>query len=366
MFEEIRYLLSGYPDIEVTGTYSRPSAALEELEKKRPDAVFLDIDMPEMNGLELARKLREKKPTVGIVFMTAYSEYALEAYGTYPQDYLLKPIEEARFGNTLTHLKKWVSLQKPGRDAGYRIKCFGKFAFDAGSDPQRPDTAAFGSRKEQMLCAYLINRFGQPVSREELLEGLFGGDEDAKSVNYLHVMIYNIRQRIDSLNVDCQLCYAGGRYVFKAAPGVCDYVDFVTFVYANLTVNAGNEAEAGRIASLFSDDYLKSEDFPWIAETQGWLENEYSRLMLQLSGYYAAKKDLGNAESCLKTLVQKIPLHESGWQALLRFYLDNGSRLAFLKGYEQYAKVLKGELSLAPEPFLTENYRKIRRQLYYT
>src|SRR6059058_5323784 len=88
-------LLRDESDIEVIGECESGPQALSAIESTSPDLVFLDIQMPQMDGVALARTLGEAMPAV--VFVTAYDEYALRAFEVHALDYLLKPFDRARF-----------------------------------------------------------------------------------------------------------------------------------------------------------------------------------------------------------------------------------------------------------------------------
>src|SRR5690554_7117348 len=88
-------MLSIYEDIEILGSYTNPLDALEASRKAKPDVVFLDIEMGTVNGLETA-ELFSGQGEPEIVFITAYSQYAVEAFEVNAMDYLLKPIQERR------------------------------------------------------------------------------------------------------------------------------------------------------------------------------------------------------------------------------------------------------------------------------
>lgn len=80
-----------YPDIKILGGYQSPEDAIKALEKQTPDILFLDIQMPRINGFELLSRL--KTINFQIIFVTAYSEYAIEAFKKSAIDYVLKPID---------------------------------------------------------------------------------------------------------------------------------------------------------------------------------------------------------------------------------------------------------------------------------
>jgi DNA-binding LytR/AlgR family response regulator len=100
----LKRLLEKYDDLVIIGEAADGLSALEEIERLKPDIVFLDIEMPELDGLEVAETLKEDGPRV--VFVTAYNEHALKAFELSAADYLVKPIAEARLDATIRKLQK--------------------------------------------------------------------------------------------------------------------------------------------------------------------------------------------------------------------------------------------------------------------
>jgi two-component system LytT family response regulator len=106
-------LLKDEPDIEVIGECATGPQAISAIERTSPDLVFLDIQMPQIDGLTLARTLGRTMPAV--VFVTAYDEYALGAFEVHALDYLLKPYSADRFKSALVHAREHLGArQKPG------------------------------------------------------------------------------------------------------------------------------------------------------------------------------------------------------------------------------------------------------------
>jgi two-component system, LytTR family, response regulator len=107
-------LLQNEPDIEIIGECESGQEALSRIELTSPDLVFLDIQMPQMDGLQLSRALGDRMPAV--VFVTAYDEYALRAFEVHALDYVLKPFSAERFKSALTHARQHLSKRStPGR-----------------------------------------------------------------------------------------------------------------------------------------------------------------------------------------------------------------------------------------------------------
>ena len=98
-------LLSRDPEIEIVAECGDGRSALETIRREQPDLVFLDIEMPEKGGLEVAAELGEKTPPA-IVFVTAYDSHAIRAFDLQAIDYVLKPFSDERFFASLQRAKR--------------------------------------------------------------------------------------------------------------------------------------------------------------------------------------------------------------------------------------------------------------------
>ena len=104
--EELTYLLEQFPDVKLVGEAESGEVAILKALQLQPDVVFLDIEMPKMNGLEAAKALVELKKVPLIVFATAYPEFAAEAFRINAVDYLLKPYDEEQLKQTIDRIEK--------------------------------------------------------------------------------------------------------------------------------------------------------------------------------------------------------------------------------------------------------------------
>src|SRR6185312_11169256 len=103
-------LLRDETDIEVIGECESGPDAISKIQSATPDLVFLDVQMPQMDGVALARTLGETMPAV--VFVTAYDEYALRAFEVHALDYVLKPFSAERFKSALMHARQHLSQRR--------------------------------------------------------------------------------------------------------------------------------------------------------------------------------------------------------------------------------------------------------------
>jgi two-component system LytT family response regulator/two-component system response regulator LytT len=107
--DELAYLIKDVPDIEVVGSARHGLEAVELIQKLEPDLVFLDVQMPGLDGLGVVRRLRENGIELPhIIFTTAFDQYAVEAFRLDAMDYLLKPIERSRLEETLERARRAI------------------------------------------------------------------------------------------------------------------------------------------------------------------------------------------------------------------------------------------------------------------
>ena len=115
--EKLRALLVHHADIELIGEVSDGHAALSHLERQRPDLLFLDIQMPGLDGFQVLEALDpERIPAV--IFVTAFDHYALRAFEVHALDYLLKPFDAARLQHALDHARQRLARPDRGLERG--------------------------------------------------------------------------------------------------------------------------------------------------------------------------------------------------------------------------------------------------------
>ena len=119
--ERVRTLLAAEPDIEILGECTNGREAVAAVKKQRPDLLFLDIQMPELDGFQTLAQLQPLALSLpnglpAVIFVTAFDEHAVKAFEVHALDYLLKPFKPARFRAALTRAREQLAVKKPGGD----------------------------------------------------------------------------------------------------------------------------------------------------------------------------------------------------------------------------------------------------------
>ncbi len=116
--DELAFQLKEFPDVEVIATASNGIEAVQLIMDLEPDLVFLDVQMPGLDGMSVIRKLREKGvPLPYFVMATAYDQYAVEAFKWEALDYLLKPVEKERLAQAIDRARKGVAERQKAAPA---------------------------------------------------------------------------------------------------------------------------------------------------------------------------------------------------------------------------------------------------------
>jgi len=111
--KELRYLLQSFEDVQIVGEAENALEAMELIENVRYSVIFLDINMPGLNGIEMARQLSQRPGSPAVIFTTAHEEYAFDAFSVHAYDYLLKPIHPKRLEEALQTVRERKKMNCP-------------------------------------------------------------------------------------------------------------------------------------------------------------------------------------------------------------------------------------------------------------
>ena len=165
-------------------SYTNPVLALNENKNTKIDIAFLDIEMPKLNGIQLAKSLKGINPKINIVFVTAFDRFALDAMKIHASGFVTKPVNEEKIFEEINGLRYPVELTPTKK---LQIKCFGNFEVFHDGQPLK-----FAYNKSKELFAYLVDREGSAININELNAVLW--EEDHTS--YLRNLISDIQKTL--------------------------------------------------------------------------------------------------------------------------------------------------------------------------
>lgn len=191
--------------------------AVLALEKEKFDVLFLDIEMPGMDGMTVARRVKERWPQTNIVMVTAYQQHAIDAWGLHVSDYLLKPASEADVRDTLEHLRYPVENKK------LLVRCFGDF--DVSCQGRK---IVFALSKAKEMFAYLVFLRGASANVEDLCAVLW--ENDKQSINgraYVRSYHQEIRKALAKTGMEDVIRHTRNDYSVDTDYLDCDYYRYL-------------------------------------------------------------------------------------------------------------------------------------------
>ncbi len=209
---------AGMPEIEIVGKFTVPEEAIAYAVTHEVEFAMLDIDMPGINGIELAMRLRQLRQDVIIVFITAHPRYAVQAFQMKADYMVFKPFDRADIQDVLERARLLQNRQKKR----VQFHTFGNFEMLVEGKPVR-----FFSAKAKELMAICVFYEGRSVGIHDIIEHLCEGSENKTAENT------GYRRTIKELNDTLKACNAEEIFVrergscrIRKELVSCDYYDF--------------------------------------------------------------------------------------------------------------------------------------------
>jgi two-component SAPR family response regulator len=266
--EGLRLELEDLGGIEVVGQFEDGQSLLDQVRELQPDLILLDIEMPVMNGFAVFQRLMEMEVEASIVFITAYSQYAIQAFEINAVDYLVKPVTGERLRKTIERVRK----------SDLSIRCFGPFSIRVG---ERELNAGWRTRKAEELIAYLLCQKGRFVSKEKLAEVLWPEQDGEKGLSNLYLAYYYIKKQGKSSGVFIPMESERGKMRINLEKKDCDLLAF-----DRLTERTGDVAAMEQAVALYQGPIFENAYYPWLTEYQQRYEVHYEDILSRLMEYY--------------------------------------------------------------------------------
>lgn len=358
--DQMKGLLLQCEGVSSVLTYDNPHEALAAAAKLKPDVLFLDIQMPELSGLTFAEKLLPVSPDTDIVFVTAYRNYAVEAFDLSAMDYLLKPVDPSRL------LKTWNKLLskrlspaaagatgaagEAGRTTAFRL--LGDYEL---TSPQ--GLVKWRTHKAQELFAYLwIHRQG---SVSVILNDVFPQWNYEKGKQYLHTTVYQIRTTLKKVALEDKIELTFGRenYRLESRDIEGDIEKFQEA--AALAMQNSQLEELQKACALYTGDLLQSLDSLWVYSARDKYRRLYLKLLEQLTLGLVQAARPHEAEDYAVRLTELEPLEESYALRLIAIYYETAKPLRAQRKFTQFSESYIAETGDALPDWFVDEYRRL-------
>lgn len=247
--ERFGSVVSTFEDVELCALFDDADDLIDYIRDNLLDVVFLDIEMPGKSGMQLAEELRIIHSDITVVFVTAFSQYAVEAFELNVIDYIVKPISEKRLRKTMDRI---ISNKQILECAAKQvtIHCFPRFEC-------KIDGEVFPLNhlmKAKELLAFLVSRKGAVSSWDQITEALWPDTDYEKAHNNLYITTFRLRKWLSENNI-AQI-FESKRNSYRVVPSEfsCDLFELE---------KALRDSDKKRIRQLYKGEFLEEDGYEW-------------------------------------------------------------------------------------------------------
>ncbi|MBO7333347.1 MAG: response regulator [Lachnospiraceae bacterium] len=336
-------LISQDSRLTLLSTFTKPLEALEYAKNNHVDIAFLDIEMPGMTGLELAESLMDYNPYIEIVFVTAYNQYALEAFRAHATGYLLKPLSREDFTAQIDIMEKKLSKERIPKDDMLYVSCLGSFSIRR--TPEEGENIRFRTSKAEELLAFLIHSEGRSRSKDMILDSLWPDADLDKAANNFRVTCTYIRNTLADLGYIDILLRDHDDYSVNISRIKCDYIEFRKKVN-NISELSLSEAQAA--IALYKGPYLENRFYDWAEDARGWLENRYVELLYRAASLCVEADKIDNAIINYEAILSIDLYEENAIKEVIKLKALKLPPSAVKEYYNRYCNLLYEEYGSEP------------------
>ena len=245
--EDLSVISGILSDIDSDGDHIRAesgSKALEIADQYQLDVVFINTELPDSEGIEIAEKILLRQSETNIVFVTRDASYAVRAFGLFASGYLMKPVSDQDIRSTMRNLRYSIK-QEDGKSRRLEVRCFGTFEAFVNGVP-----ITFERSKTKQLLAYLIDRQGDLCDIPQMVCALWPeSDGGPTATNYLRRLISHLQSVLNMHGVGETIIRSWGKMGINKTMVDCDYYDYL----------AGKPEAAAKFKGEYMSQYSMGE-----------------------------------------------------------------------------------------------------------
>ncbi len=318
-----------------------------EYAKAHPiDVAFLDISMPDVNGMQLSKLLTDTHGTIKIVFVTGYDAYAVRAFELNALDYIMKPVTSERLDVTMKRIgtgNRTNAAAKPalevylfdGKNVGFRT-----------AEGAR-EAVKLRSPKTEELFAFLVCK--RSVHREVIIDTLWNGLVPDKAWKNLNSTLYYVRKAINGHGHRCEIAVTGNEIRINTDELYCDLHEFEQMLKEIRRDPERNTPLLKRAEALYAGPLLRGKAYDWAGEYALSLERQYTDLLELQARHYRQRGQLLQALNGYGEILKLDAIREDIHGEMIRIFLELGRKNDALKQYRQLEDMLRADLGMEPD-----------------
>lgn len=267
--------------INVIAAYESCAMLLNEICELKPDIAFLDIEMPEMNGIELFNRISELSPNTKIVFVTAYNEFAVEAFELNALDYIIKPVQTYRLKKTFDRLS--IEESNKQSTASVFFECFGRLSILLDG---KNVSISWRTKKALELLCYLICNPNRFISKEKIGDFLWPDASPEKIKSNFHLTYYHLKKTFEDLKMPLPFESKRGFIRLNMENIVFETILFENNIILIKSITSENILLAEETLMMYRGQLFEEHYFSWNTELQSKYDTYYITLLKKVIEYY--------------------------------------------------------------------------------
>lgn len=358
--EVLEILLNELNGVEIVGKFTNTEEAMDALESLEADAIFLDMEMGETQGLQFAEEIIAKKLDLEIVFVTAYSQYAVEAFEVNAIDYLLKPVKKKRLEKTILKLQEkknaLAGKEELTQSNEQKLFIYSLGSFRLLDFQQKP--VKWRTKKGKELFAYLWHHKEHPHRKMKIMEELWPNTHRDKAAKLLYTTVYQVRRTMKEMGYINSIHLINEEYRLDIS--LESDLEQSKQVLEALDIS---HSQVKKILKLYQGDYLEEEDYFWaMYERRKLRQSLLDYLEKYVKDMRRQEKISPLMEESLEKMLQLDPYNEKYAYLLLEYYGKISDKIKFIHFYETFRKMIEEEIGINIQREIKELYH---RYIYY-
>lgn len=345
--------------ISIAAMFTNPLEAKEYILNEAIDTAFLDVQMPGINGIQLAEQILEYKPDINIVFITAYDQYAVEAFQLNALDYVIKPTTVERLHETIKRVNEKLKDTANDRDSNQadwplRIKVSNYLAFEEKPNVFQP--ISWRTSKSQELFIYLLHNRNRLVEKSAIVDLLWYDHDVEKAYALLYTTVYNTRKQLKKYRPNIKLYNRSDGYLLELQNVEIDLVHWENELLQLSKVNEMTIAEYERIMTWNEGPLLANTDYIWLEAERHRLDRLWIHMATKIATYYKEHNQLSEAIKWFQRIIDRLPTLEEAHFNLMKLYEKNGEFTLMMQQYDELNKQLRKNLEGKPSSYIIDWY----------
>lgn len=354
--EQLIEQLETFDNINIIATYTNPYESIKEIKSKKPDIVFMNIKMSNINGLAIAKYMKEINPNMNVVFVTTYTEYAVQAFEINVLDYIVYPVEKERLQLTVNRIDNQQGTRH-STNTGIYVCCFGNLVMrQKGED--RPINIRWRTRKTEELFAYLLLHNNQNVRKDLLVDTIWPYIDWRRGISQLYSAIYQIRKTLREMKINIEIKSSDQYYILHLNGIELDINHWESLIQNLPPLNEQTVSDHLQVIYDYKGEIFRDLDYIWSGKEKDRLHQTWLYQVNQVTKFLLGAGKYIQVINIYHHMQVVDPLSTKSYYMLMQLYAYMNNSSAVKMQYAALKNMLAREFDIEPDDYIKQWYKE--------